>query len=171
MPINYLGSKEFRETLNEWLVSRGPKAADRLNGNKGQIPSQLRNYTKTLFLPMVVNDDFINKANVGRGRVDEFSLWTKDSFIARQHSRNMVMSQGEYKVMISKTVPPRDQIIDLDEFITFVGIPQLTMFGFDGSALTRIQDIKSVLVADTISITRTDYDIVDRYGSKPEKTT
>lgn len=169
MPSSYIGSEDFRQSLNQWMKNRNVRDAERINNSKTMIPTQLRNYSKLLYLGVIVDDDFINRINSGRGKVDGFMPWTKNVTIAKQSIRNQTLRQGQYKVLISKTVAQRDQVIDLDEFITFMGIPQLAMFGFDKSELTKIQPHKAVIVTNTVNISKPEYDIIEQYGSNTDK--
>jgi hypothetical protein len=169
MPSSYIGSEDFRLSLNQWLKKRNARDAERINDNKNMIPIQLRNYSKMLYVGMVVDDDFVNRVNSGRGKVDDCMLWTKSATVARQSIRNQTLRQGQYKILISKVVAQRDQVIDLDELITFMGIPQLAMFGFDKSELMKIQPHKSVLVTNSVNISRSDYNIIEQYGSNANK--
>lgn len=162
MLINYIGSDEFRQTLNEWLERQHQRQAERLNNNKLLIPQQLRNYQKTLYLATVVDDDFINKANLARARIEDFSLWTKDVVVARAMSKTQTLQQGQYKILISKVIAPRDQVFDLDQFITFMGIPQLALLGFDERNLKKVKDHKGVIASNQLSIARSEYTILEQ---------
>jgi hypothetical protein len=169
MPSSYIGSEDFRLSLNQWLKNRSARDAERINNNKTMIPIQLRNYSKLLYVGMVVDDDFVNRVNSGRGKVDDYMLWTKSATVAKQSIRNQTLRQGQYKILITKVVAQRDQVIDLDELITFMGIPQLAMFGFDKSELMKVQPHKSVLVTNSVNISRSDYNIIEQYGSNANK--
>lgn len=158
----YIGTENFRDALNDWMVSRQDRTAEKLSQNKNQIPNQLRNYTKPLYLATVVNDDFINNANIMKGRMDKYAFWTKDVLLAKRISRDQKMMAGEYKILITKTIPTREQVIDLDEFITFMGIPQLSMLGFDEDSLKKIQSYRGVLTTNQLIVTRPEYTILEQ---------
>lgn len=162
MTVNYIGSEEFKQMLNQWMVDYQPRAADRLNANRNLIPDTLRSYTRTLYLATTVDDQFINKANSSNGYMDDYTFWTKDLTHARSISKGQKLLPGEYKILIEKNVPTRDQIIDLDKFISFVGVPQLSMFGFDESSLRRLESYKGVLVSKQIRVSRTEYTIIEQ---------
>lgn len=158
----YIGTEGFRDALNEWMKTYEPRVAELLKQNRNQIPDKLRSYTKTLYLATVVRDDFINNASTSKGRLTEYSFWTKDELVARRMSKQQRLQPGEYKIMISKTVPVRDQILDLDHFITFMGIPQLSMLGYDQQSMNSLQSYKGVLVANNQTITRSEYTILEQ---------
>jgi hypothetical protein len=166
VPISYVGSENFKQSLNTWLSSQTSRAAGQLESNKTQIPNQLRNYTKLLHLAIVVDDTFIDNAYRSRAQLSDYTTWTKDLNIARMTSRGQKLQEGQYKILITKTVPIRDQIIDIDEFVRFMGLPQLAMLGFDSNGLKKIIEHKSVLISNQITITRNDYTIVEQFSNK-----
>lgn len=166
MPINYIGSEEFRQTLNDWFDKQHQRQAEHLNSNKLLIPQRLRNYQKTLYRSAVVDDNFINKANLARARFDDYTLWTKEQSIARSMLRMQTIHQGEYKILVAKAIAPRDLVLDLDEFITFVGIPQLAMFGFSEQHLRQFKEQRAVLATNMLSISRSEYTILEQYNNE-----
>lgn len=165
METPYIASIDFRNSVNEWLKDRSSRSAARVDNNKLQLPQQFRSYTKTLYLAAVVDDNFIDKVNFSRGRMNDFTLWTKEHSIARSMSRMQTIRQGEYKILVSKTIAPRDLVFDFDEFITFMGIPQLGILGFGEQHLKQLKEQRAVLVTNTLSISRSEYTILQQSNS------
>jgi hypothetical protein len=162
MPRIYISSDEFRDNLNQWVTTGRYASLDVIAKSRQMIPDRFRNYTKRLYLALNVDDDFINSAAMGRGSFNMHTTWTKDEMNARSFFRDPKNLKKRYNILITKNIEMRHQIVDLDEFATFMGVPQLTVLGFDGIGMTRAKDNKHVVVSKELLINRSDYTILSQ---------
>jgi len=166
MPINIIGTEKFQTNLERWLLKNDQGAGDTLFQMKGGIPLVFRNYSKKLYRGMTVDDAFIEKAYNGRYTFDRHTAWTKDIKIARKfiddpaYMLGNASSSTKYKIIITKVVAQRDIILDIDSFVTFMGIKQLEMIGYDETNVRMAANEKEVLVSRGLSVTRADYNII-----------
>lgn len=156
----YVASLDFRHNLNRWLVRKSAADLDSIAKNSQRLPTKFRNYTKRLYLPISVTDEFVDAAAFNRAVLPNHVAWTKDEIKAREHFRNKSNSTNKYNILISKNVEMRHIILDLDEFATFMGIPQLQLLGFDIGGLMTARDQKQVIVSKDVLINRSDYTIL-----------
>ena len=162
----YISSDEFRDNLNQWLSSGRYANLDVIAKSRQMIPLQFRNYTRRLYLPISVDDKFIDSAMFGRATFTQHNIWTKDEMIARSHFREQKNTKDKYNILITKNVELRHQIIDLDEFASFMGVPQLGVLGFNNAALEIANKRKQVIVSKDVLISRSDYIILSQHGEQ-----
>lgn len=166
MAINIIGTEKFKTNLEQWLFKNDQRAADYLFQNRAGIPGAFRIYPKKLYRGMTVGDDFIEKAYNGRYTFDRHTSWTKDIAVAQKfigdpaYALGSLASSAKHKIIITKVVPQRDVIIDIDGFVMFMGAKQLEMLGYDPSNVDSALKEKEVLVGRGITVTRSEYNIV-----------
>lgn len=166
MVNHILGSEKFRASLEDWLFKNDQRAADFLYQNRAGIPTQFKNYPRKLYRGMTVGNEFIDQAAKGRYVFDKHTSWTKDASIAKRFINDPAFAIGRgdqsYKILITKVLPPRDLIFDIDGFVAFMGIKQLEVLGYDETNVDSALKEKEVLIAKGVTITRADYNIISQ---------
>lgn len=160
---NVIGSESFMPHLEGWLHKAEQRNAEYLTVNRAGIPLVFRNYTRKLYRCMIVDDEFIERIKSGKVVLDKHTSWTKDERIAQKSTDDSLYTFGNnnrHKILVSKIFPQRDQIFDIDAFISFMGIKQLGVLGYDSKLLDIASKEKSVIISKGISISRTDYQFI-----------
>lgn len=166
MPQTYISSSEFRDGLNNWYATNNLSNIDPIAKSRGMIPDRFRNYTRRLYLAVSVSDEFIDRAASGRATFNSYSFWTKDEMYARSLLKDSKNTKDKYNILITKNIEKRHQILDVDEFASFMGVPQLEMLDFNADMLTKAKAKRLVIIAKELTISRTDYTIVSQQGQK-----
>lgn len=112
---------------------------------------------------MIVDDEFVDRIKAGKVVFDKHTSWSKDERMARKFIDDpsySIGSEGRHKIMLSKTFIPRDQIFDIDSFISFMGVKQLGVLGYDETNLDSASKEKEVIISKGISLMRTDYQFI-----------
>ena len=156
-----IGTEEFNKNLDGWLSHNDQKNSDFLNKNKNKIPPTFRQYSGKLYRGMAVNADFIIQLEKGGVTFKTNSSWSKSDKVAKGFVNDPSFRIGkktdtEIKILITKKINPSLQILDIDAFVMFMGIPQLEMQGIDELALDSALKEKEVLISSGIKITSRD---------------
>jgi hypothetical protein len=151
-----IGTEKFNKNLDAWLAKNNQTNAEFLRKNKNHIPQMFRQYTGLLYRGMTVDEDFIYNVNKNDIKFTNNTSWTKDKKIAEKFindkSFKVNSKTNKYKIIISKRILPKDQILDIESFVMFMGIPQLEMQGIDELSLDSALKEKEVLISSGIKI-------------------
>ena len=161
MAYSYIGTESFRDSFNGWCGTSSQKYVYELARNKSNIPESLRNYTRYLYRVERVSDIFIDRARNGRSFLESPTVWYKTIKEAKMYSEHKSVTPIKYNdILITKVIKYSDQVIDTNEFISFMGIPQLILLGYDRYALNTAILKTAVIVVGNLKITNTDYEIL-----------
>ena len=120
----YIVSKEFVETLDDWLFKNEKKYANVLKKNKNEIPQMFRTVNNVLYRGMVVSrEDAILFREKG---IDfkEVTSWTHNRNVAEafvKDSKYKTTNKGGIGVIISMKIPSNKVILDIFNYVLFSG--------------------------------------------------
>lgn len=151
-----IGTEKFNKNLDDWLFKNNQINAEFLRNNKGKIPLMFRQYNGTLYRGMTVDEDFMNNVENNNIKFSNNTSWTKDKRIAEKFISDPAFRVGNkeaaFKIIISKRIPSSYQILDIEAFVLFMGVPQLSMQGIDDMSLDSAVKEKEVLISSGIKI-------------------
>jgi hypothetical protein len=115
---------------------------------------------------MSVPQEFIDEVNQ-RGGVTfkKHTSWSKDRNIAKKFIYDDSVSMynnktaGRIPVLFEKTFTAKNIILDIDAFVSFMGITQLELMGFDETNLDSASKEKEILITSGIRITKSNMKI------------
>lgn len=160
-----IGTEDFNKNLNRWLDLNDQKAADFLHKNKNKIPPTFRSYTSKLYRGMTIPATLLQEISTKGITFKTHTSWSKDEKIARKFIDDPQYSlvkakESSVKIVIVKTISSPSQIIDIDGFVMFMGIPQLEMQGFDELALDSANKEKEILISSGVRINKSDIKVL-----------
>ena len=155
-----IGTDDFREKLDSWLLRSDQPSGDFLFRNKSKIPPVFQSYKSKLYRGMIVDQAFIDKVNTAGLTFTTHTSWSKDMNIAKKFATDPKFSIASKKdgivVLLEKTITSTHQILDIDGFVSFMGLSQLSMMGYDEVNLDSAAKEKEILIAKGVKITKRD---------------
>ena len=155
-----IGTEEFKDKLDSWLLKSDQPSADFLFRNRSRIPPVFQSYKSKLYRGMVVDQAFIDKVNTSGLIFTTHASWSKDMSLAKKFATDPKYSIASKKdgilILLEKTFTSNQQILDIDAFVSFMGLSQLAMMGYDEINLDSAAKEKEVLVGKGIKITKRD---------------
>lgn len=155
-----IGTEKFNKNLDDWLFKNNQINAEFLRKNKNKIPPLFRQYTGILYRGMTVDEDFMFSVENNTVKFSNNTSWTKDKRIAEKFITDPAFKVGNsnaaVKIIISKKIHSSFQILDIDAFVLFMGVPQLAMQGIDEMSLDSAIKEKEVLISSGIKILKQD---------------
>lgn len=151
-----IGTPEFKDQLNLWLLKSDQQSANFLYNNRSRIPPMFQSYNQKLYRGLTVTEDFLTEIDKTGTRISDHSSWSKDLSVAKKFATDkkfmMTTSQNPIPIIMERVFRPNELIFDLDAFILFMGIKQLTLLGYDEINLDSAIKEKEVLVTKGIRI-------------------
>lgn len=162
---NIIGTEEFTKRLDSWLLRSDQKDAEFLYKNKDKIPAMFQSYTRPLYRGMILDLSFTEPLNKnGFVALKGHTSWTKDRQIALRFMKDpsmKVQDKNGVQAIITKTIPRASQLLDIDSFVLFMGVPQLEILGYDEINLDSAMKEKEVLIAKGLKIAKNDVEFLD----------
>jgi hypothetical protein len=164
MSNNIIGTDKFRDNLNSWLFKSDQASSDYLYRNKSSIPSIFKTYGSKLYRGMLVDQNFIDKINTTGIIFNTHTSWSKDISVAKKFIKDPKFSIASKKdgiaILLEKTFTTSQQILDIDAFISFMGVDRLEIMGYDETNLDSASKEKEVLIAKGILLKKKDMKIL-----------
>lgn len=160
-----IGKENFNKNLNAWLEFNDQKASDFLFKNRNKIPPIFRSFSGKLYRGMSIPDYLYDEIMSKGLTFNSHTSWAKDMKVAKgfvNDPKYSIAKKGEnvVKILITKTISSNNQILDIDGFVNFMGVPQLEMQGYDELALDSASNEREVLIQKGIKITKTNVKII-----------
>ena len=161
-----IGTESFRKNLDDWLFKDDQLNANFLFVNRNKIPSVFRSYKQKLYRGMYIDDQELEKMEkTGSMILDRHTSWSKNETIATKFVSDESFSLGrttiqKKKILIGKVIQTSGQILDIDAFVSFMGIKQMMMLGYDETNLDSASKEKEVLISKGVRILKTDIKIL-----------
>lgn len=157
-----IGTDKFKTNLDSWLFRNDQANAEFLAKNKSQIPQIFKNYSKTLYRGMTVDDEFLDKLKSGITLTNHTS-WSKNVKLATAFVNDPKYKVGNKtgtRILIQKVIPLSYQILDIDAFFNFMGKPQLLMLGYDEMSINSAMKEQEVLIQKGMKIRLNDIKVI-----------
>lgn len=165
--MDYIIQKEdFRDNLSNWLFRNNQEAADYLFKNKEKIPAMFRNTKTKLYRGISVSEEVIQLLDDNKFVTRKHTSWSKSETVAKKFTSDPAyqISNGKndklVKVILSKQILPSRQILDIEAFVSFMGISQLQIMGYDEIDLDSAVKEQEVLIAKELKVSRNEYKIL-----------
>jgi hypothetical protein len=160
---NIVNTENFRRNLQAWLSNNDQASAEFLNRNRQYIPQILRNYTAPIYRGMSVTQDVLDILDKGIFVFKKHTSWSKDKKIAAKFVNDPAFSLysnvSDKRIKIILEIKPSisQQIMDIDSFVSIFGKKQLTLLGYDETAIDSAMKEKEVLMQKALKISKTSY--------------
>lgn len=165
--MDYIIQKEdFRDNLSNWLFRNNQEAAEYLFKNKEKIPSVFRNSKAKLYRGLAVSEEVIRLLEDNKFVTKKHTSWSKSESVAKKFVSDPAFQISNdkndrlIKVILVKQILPKHQILDIDAFVSFMGISQLQILGYDEIDLESAIKEQEVLIAKELKVSRTEYKIL-----------
>lgn len=154
-----IGTPEFIKNLDGWVGKNEQRFADYIVRNRAGIPPMFQTVSGVLYRGMIVDGEFLNKVNSGGLALNSHSSWTKDAKVAKQFINDpkyRIAAKNGTAILIKKKIAPTQIVIDIHNFIMFMGDSQLEMLGMDEMSIDSALKEQEVLVKKGVKIVTKD---------------
>lgn len=127
-----VGDAKFIETFGDWILKKAQTSANWLAKNKNGIPPKFREYADFLYIGMTISPEVLIDIQDNGMTFSTYTTWSKDLKVAKKSAMTRTgVNANAIRVVVKKKVPPKNQIIDIQGFVEFMGTQQLMTLGMD----------------------------------------